>query len=101
MREFGFYYRELLLALKQPLPAIGFSILLAVLILLTIWITKKIIDRSWRKEPEKIDKLIRFKVNLQGEKIRLLKMNIKKLKHENINLHDLLRGIRSFLNAEK
>jgi len=101
MNKFGFYFRELLVALKHPLPAIAFGVLLAILILITIWITKKITDKSWRKEPEKIDKLISFKLMQQGERIRLLKMNIRKLQNEITELRNLLKGIRSLLNVEK
>jgi len=101
MNKFGFYFKDLLLALKHPLPAITFGVLLAILILITIWITKKITDGSWKREPEKIDKLISYKLQAQGEKIRLLKMHIRKVQIENIELRNLLKGIRSLLNAEK
>ena len=100
MNRFGFYYKEILLALKKPAPAIVFGILFAIIIWLMIWITKKIVDKSWEREPEKTDRLIKAKIQLQGERIRLLKMNIRKLTLKNIELRNLIKGIRGIINVE-
>jgi len=98
-REFGFFYRELLLTLNRYLPAILVGSAFIIVILLVILITTKIVDRSWIKQPEKLEKAMKMKIRIYVEEIKRLKRHNLNLLYKNKDLRRLLKSASSLLTG--
>ena len=99
LREFGFYYKELLLTLNRYLPAILVGSAFIIVILLVILITTKIVDRSWTKQPEKLERAMKLKIRIYVEEIkRLKKININ-IFYKNKELRRILKSVASLLTG--
>jgi len=100
-REFGFYYKELLLGLQQYFPVIVACSIFVVLILLVIFVTRKLTDRRWLKEPDKLEKATKVVVAQYKKEAERLKREYDRLSRENRDLREIINSAANTLNNLK
>jgi uncharacterized membrane protein (DUF106 family) len=93
---FAIYWRSIV----AWIPVLLTGLLAAAIICLIIYITRKLVDRQWAQEPEKLQKAAKVKLRCYEKEINRLQDENDELKKENGNLRAVIRaGIEQIQQA--
>ena len=100
-RGLDFYIKELLLEARKYFPAIIISLVFVITILLVIFVTRKLTDRHWLKEPDKLEKATKLIIHQYKKEAQRLKKERDKLFYENKDLRQIISSAANTLNNLK
>jgi len=100
-RQLGFYYKELLLNLQEYIPSIIVGGIFVLFTLIVILVTRKVTDRRWLKEPDKLEKATKLIVNQYKKEAERLKREVDRFSRENRDLRQIISSAANTLNNLK
>ena len=101
MRDLSFYVKELLLTATEYFPVIIIGSVFVVTILLVIFVTRKMTDRRWLKEPDKLEKATKLVIHQHRNEVQRMKRERDKLFYENRDLREIIATAVNTLNHYK